>query len=126
MSEDDTEIQLGKSRVYLGKDNIVYATPIGNIDEKIARTFQQHIFEYANRIDGKINSLVDLSNSGIPSAKARKIGKDALNHEKVGKPAFYGLNPVTKMLASFAMGKAKNKNMRFFKTKEEALKWLME
>lgn len=119
-------IWIGESSVYLGDDNIIYATPIGDIDEKTAIEFVDNILKFADMVDGKVNSLIGLDKAGKPSIKARKIGEDALKHEKVGKLAFYGLHPVSKMLASFAMGIIKKKDMRFFKTKEEALAWLKE
>ena len=124
MDKEEREIWLGKSRFYLGEDNIIYAIPVGDIDETLAIAIKENIFNFANMVDGTANSLIDLNKVGKPSMKAREIGKEALEHEKVGKLAFYGLHPVAKMLASFVMGVSKNKNMRFFKTKEDALVWL--
>jgi hypothetical protein len=122
----NNEIWVGKSRFYLGEDNIIYAYPVGEIDEKTAYTIKKSIINLAKLADGKANSLVDLNRLGRPSMKARRIGKKALEHEKVGKLAFYGLHPVAKMLASFVMGVTKNKEMRLFETREEALAWLKE
>jgi len=47
-------------------------------------------------------------------------------YEKTGKVAVFGLHPVARVIASFVMGVSKNKDMRFFKAKEEALAWLKE
>ncbi len=126
MEEKEREIWIGESRFYLDEDNIIYAAPIGDIDEKMAIAIKENILKLANMVDGKVNSIIDLNKVGKPSIKARMIGKEALGHEKVGKLAFYGLHPVAKILASFAMGVSDNNNMRFFKTKKEALAWLKE
>lgn len=126
MKEDDREIWVGESRFYLGEDNIIYATPVGDIDEEMAIAFRENVLKLVNMADGKVDSLVDLNKVEKPSIKARKIGKDSFQHEKVGKLALYGLHPVAKMLASFLIGISKKKDMRFFKTKEEALAWLKE
>jgi hypothetical protein len=126
MEDKERSIQIGDSRIHLSEDNIIYATPKGDIDEITAIELRENIIKLANMVDGRVNSVIDLNKIGRPSIRARMIGKDAFEHEKVGKVAFYGLHPVAKMLASFAMGAARNNDMRFFKTKEEALDWMKE
>ena len=78
----------------------------------------------ANMVDGKVNCLVDLNSAGKPSVEARKVGMEGFRNKKFGKIALIGSHPVAKVLAFFVMGVIKKKDMRFFKTKEEALKWL--
>ena len=78
-----------------------------------------------NLVEGEVNVLIDLNQVGQPSPEARKIGQEAFDDEKVGKVALFGLHPVARVIASFVMGVTKKKDMRFFKTKEEALAWLM-
>jgi len=70
--------------------------------------------------------LLDINKAGQVSSGARKIGKETFEDEKVGKVAFVGLHPVARVIASFVMGVTRKKDMRFFKTKEEALAWLKE
>ena len=129
MEEKDREVWIGKTRMYLGKDNISYVTVIGEMDENTAFKMQKTIDKFINiagkNVD-KINVLIDLNNAGKPSSKARKILKEMNDHEKTGKIAHFGLHPVAKVLANFTMGASKNRDMRFFKTKEEALVWLKE
>ncbi len=43
-----------------------------------------------------------------------------------GKVALFGLHPVARVVASFFMGATKKKDMRFYKTRGEALAWLKE
>ena len=74
---------------------------------------------------GKANLCIDLNKAGMPSSGARKIGRKAFENEKVGKIAIFGLHPVARIIASFVMGVTRKEDLRFFKTKEEALAWLM-
>ena len=73
-----------------------------------------------------MNVLVDLNKAGKPTSEARKIGKERLEEEGVGKVALFGLHPVARVLASFVMGVSKKEDMKFFKTKEEAIAWFKE
>ena len=50
--------------------------------------------------------------------------KEYTENEVMGKIAFIGMNPVSRVLASFFMGITKKREMQFFKTKEDALTWL--
>ena len=129
MEEKDREIWIGNTRMYLGEDNVSYVTVVGEIDERTAREMQKTVEGFIDIVGDdvqKINVLVDLNEAGKPSSEARKILTDMNDHERTGKIAHCGLNPVARVLASFTMGISRNKNMRFFKTKEEALAWLKE
>lgn len=64
--------------------------------------------------------------AGKEASEARKIFKEISENNKVEKISMIGLHPVARVLASFIMGISRNKNMRIFKTKEEALAWLKE
>ena len=46
--------------------------------------------------------------------------------EKIGKIAMFGMHPVARVVASFVMGVTNKEDMRFFKSKEDALLWLKE
>ena len=124
--KEDREILIGEGHIYLDRDNIIYAAPVGEIDEKIAIEFKDGILKFMNRFEGKVNGIVDLNKCGKQSSKARAVFEELNDDKKVGKLAFFGMHPVARVLASFAMGVSKNKDMRFFKTKEEALAWLKE
>ena len=75
---------------------------------------------------GKVDVLVDLNKAGQASSKARETFKGMSEDENVGRVAIFGVHPVAKVLASFFMEVSKNRNIRFFKTKEAALEWLKE
>ena len=124
MEEKDREIWVGESRFYLGEDNILYETVVGEQDEKTAITMQEATDKLMNMVEGKVNLLIDLNKTGRPSPEARKKEQEAFEDERIRKVALFGLHPVAQVIASFVMGVTRKKDMRFFKTKEEALAWL--
>ena len=79
---------------------------------------------FAN-VEGKINFLIDLNKCGKNAPQAREIWKELSELEKTNKVATFGLNPVSRVVASFVIGTYKKGNMRFFKTKEEAISWIL-
>ena len=127
MEEKDREIIIDAGRLYLGEDNILYITPCeGDTDKKRAIEASEVSLRLLNMVEGKVNTLVDVNKVGKQSSGARKIWNEWAENEKVGKIALIGLHPVARVIASFIMGTARKKDMRFFKTKEEALAWLKE
>ena len=126
MEEKEREIWVGESRYYLGEDNIVYVTIVGEVDEKIANKHREAGAKTINMIEGTVDVLIDINKAGKLSPEARKVFRELSENEKAGKIAIFGLHPVARVIASFFMGTTKKKDMRFLKTKEEALAWLKE
>ena len=127
MEEKDREIILDAGRVYLGEDNILYTTIVGEVDENTAIAIREAQLKFMNVVEGKVDLLIDANKAGQPSSRARKIIQEGvLKYEKTGKVALFGANPVARVIASFVMGVTRKKDIRFFKTKEEALAWLKE
>ena len=126
MEEKDREILVGENRFYLGEDNIIYCTTVGDIDVEMAIAFDDATLKLTNMVEGKVNFFIDLSRTGQATPDARKLGKRMFELEKTGKIAMFGMHPVARVLASFVMGITKKEDMRFFKTKDEALLWLKE
>ena len=124
MEEKDREIWVGENRLYLGEDNILCFANVGEHDEKIAIGCKEAILKLFNMVDGKVHGLIDLSKAGKQSPEARKIWKEISELEKTGKVALFGMHPVARVIASFVMGVSRKKDMRFFKTKKEALAWV--
>jgi len=122
----EREIWIGESRFYLGEDDIFYETIVGKQDEKTVTVALEYHNKFKNMVKGKMKMLINLNNAGHLSSEARKIGKKTFEDEKIGKVAMFGMHPVARVLASFVMGVTKKEDMRFFKTKEEALAWLKE
>lgn len=126
MREEDREIWVGENRLYLGEDNILDITNIGEIDEKTAIAMKEAVLKLMNMVEGKVHTLTDLNKAGKTTPEARKIFQELAEYEKQGKTVLFGMHPVARVLASFVMGVSKKEDMRFFKTKEEALAWLKE
>ncbi len=126
MEEKDRERWIGENRLYFGEDNICYITVVGDVNEEIANAIKEVDLKFKNTIEEKLNILADLNKAGQQSSKARKIWKEMTEHEKSGKIAMVGMHPVARVVASFVMGVTKKEDMRFFKTKDEALAWLKE
>ncbi|MGD2089130.1 MAG: STAS/SEC14 domain-containing protein [Candidatus Aminicenantes bacterium] len=126
MKEKDGEIRIGESRYYLGEDNIVYVTEVGEIDDQKAMAIKDAFLKFLAASKGKLNILVDLNKAKKPSVRARKIFSEITENKSVDKVAHFGVHPVARVMASFIMGVSKKKELRFFKTKEEALAWLKE
>ena len=126
MKEKEREIWVGKNRIYLGEDNILYHTVVGDVDEKTAAAFKEADLTIRSKVKGKVNILIDLTRAEKLDPEARKIGKERLEDEGIGKVAFLGLHPVAIVTASFVMEIAKKRDIRFFRKMEEALDWLKE
>ena len=119
----EREIGIGQSKYYLGEDDILYGTVVGEQDEKTILSVVKVTNKFKNMVKGKLKLFVDLTKSGKVSARGRKITKEALEDEELGKVALIGIHPVARVIAAFVMGVSKKKDVRFFKTKEEALTW---
>ena len=124
MKEEDREILVGESRFYLGEDNIIYETIVGDFDEQKALEARAAVCKLADKANERTKILIDLDEAGNQSSEARKIVQELFDTEVCGKIALFGLHPVARVIASFVIGASKKKDMRFFKTKEEALAWL--
>jgi hypothetical protein len=126
MENKNREIHIGKNRLYLIEDNIICTVNIGEIDDKTALAMKDVVLSLMDRVEGKVHTLTDLNKAGKTTPEARKVFKELAAHEKQGKNAFFGMHPVARVLTAFFIGLSAKKDMRFFKTKEEALAWLKE
>lgn len=126
MEEKEREIWVGKNRIYLSEANILCLTIFGEVDEEIEIGINEACFKLMNMIEGTVNVLIVLNKAKKTSTGARKRQKVISEHEKNGKVALFGLHPVARVIASFLMGTSREKDIRFFKTKEEALAWFKE
>ncbi len=112
--------------MYLDEDNILNIINTGEIDEKTAIEMKEAVRKLTNMVDGGTHTLTDLNKAGKTTSKARKIFQELADQWGPGKTALFGMHPVARVLASFVMGASKKEDMRFFKTKEEALAWIKE
>ncbi|MFC1586455.1 STAS/SEC14 domain-containing protein, partial [Fibrobacterota bacterium] len=96
----------------------------GEIDGHIARKSCEAMFTLRNMAEEKAHFLIDLNEGGKTTSEARTVFKEFTEQHVDGKLAFFGMHPVAKILASFFMGLIRKKNMKFFKTEEDALAWI--
>lgn len=124
----DREIWVGKNRHYLDENNILNIKAVGALDENITNEWKNIDLELVDRfgIEENVHVLIDLNDAGKPSSEARSILRELSEQNKNVKTAFFGMHPVARVIASFFIGVSKNKNMKFFKSKEEAVQWLKE
>ncbi len=126
MAGKEREIWVGGNRVYLGEDNILRVTVVGELDEETQVALNNAGYKLMSTVEGKVSALVDNNKAGKMSPGARKRQVEISEYEKTAKVAIFGLHPVARVLASFFMGVSQKKDMRFFRTEEEALAWLKE
>jgi hypothetical protein len=126
VDEKDREIWIGDSRMYLGDDNIIYETVIGEIGENEAMGCKEATYRFWSMVKGKTNFLIDLNRTKKTTTEARTIAQELFENERAGRVALFGVHPVARVVASFVIGAMKKKDMRFFNSRDEALSWLKE
>ncbi len=124
MKKQEKEIIIGQCRLHLRADNILQETVAGYFDHKTAIELIQAAEKLRSMVDGKVNILTNIENIVTADPKSLDVAKAAIEDEKVRKQAFVGQNPIAVFVASQFMRSTQKKNMAFFKTEEEALKWL--
>jgi hypothetical protein len=123
---NEKEFLVGENRVFLDDDTIQNIILVGDTDAMTAKALVDCLTGLTRGIDGKIRTLVDLNMAGKASSEMRTMGRVMIQDDKTGKVALFGLHPVARVLASFIIGVTGGKNIRFFKTRDEALVWLRE
>lgn len=63
----EREIWVGENILYLGEDNILYETLVGEQDERIVREIHEASRRLRNLVEGKVRIIVDLNKTGKPS-----------------------------------------------------------
>lgn len=122
----ENEIFVGENRICLGEDNVLNFINVGEMTEIIASECCEAMLKLVSGQGRKVDYLIDLNKGGKLSPAARKMLQEFTDQHVQGKLAFCGLHPVARVLASFFMGPARKKNRHFFKTKEEAEKWIKD
>ena len=121
----EKEVWINENRVFLD-GNIIYDIGVGGSDGHLASAIRDAIFRFRSMITGHAGLLVDLNRATKPSVDARKIYLEITNDERLNKIALIGLHPVARVLASSLTMVTLKNNVRFFKTKEEAVLWLQD
>lgn len=121
----ETEFNMGENKISLIEGNIIHVIAQGEQTTEIALNYKKICEMLSANLEGKINYLINLNKCGKNSSEAREIWKELSELETTNKVATYGLNPVSRVIASFVIGNLEKGDMRFFKTKEEALSWIL-
>lgn len=117
------EIWVGDCKMTL-VENIIYCIAAKNPDAEHAQVISQTMYKLANLVEGDVYVILDISDTGRPTRGAIDVFKRMPNESpKIAKYAFVGANPVAAVLAKIIMKLINNKNIVFFKTKEDAVTW---
>lgn len=123
----DTEYQVGPVNLKLIHNNISFSAPKETVTLELAQKCYEVHMIFREYINAPVNVLIDLNNAKKSPPEARRFWEKIANEEHYHKIAFCGLHPVARILAAFEISASANRNkMHFFKTKEEAIKWLQE
>ena len=81
--EKDREIWVSGNRFYLGENNILYETIVGEQTDSMAAEMLKVVEKLYSSVDGKVKILIDLDKAGKTTSGARKIGQKAFENEKL-------------------------------------------
>ena len=122
----NNEMRIGdKMTLFLDQDNILNSVPFGDISMETVLEANTIMHQLTPDIKGRMLVLVDLNRAGKQSVEVRKTW-DEMSEEHNASVALFGMHYVAKTLATFFMHFTKNKNIRFFSKKDEAVAWLKE
>jgi len=122
----EREIWVGENRFYLGENDILYETIVGQADDEMGMFMEEATDKLKKKAGRQVDVLIDVNRAGKPSPKTRARAKKTFEDEGIGKVAIFGVNPVGRVISSFVIGVTKKKDLRLFKSKEDALAWLKE
>ncbi len=122
----DREFIVGENRFYLGEDNILYVTTVGEIDGKTALAMREVDSKLKDMVNKKVHVLVDVNKARKPSVKAKEVLSEMIKDNRTKKIAVYGMSPVVKVIVAFVVGLFRGGEICFYSTREEALEWLKE
>lgn len=120
---NDKEIWVGENKIYLDENNVLHYINVGEINDEIGLQSCEAMAKVAAMGNEPVDYLIDLNKGGKVSYNARRMLKSYTENNVKGKLALWGLHPVARILASFFMGVTRKKDMRFFKSKDEAFEW---
>ena len=119
---------MGEYKVCKGDDGIIRGILLGVHEKRDAESIIKEITDLSEE-KGKARVLIDLSKTERGTLGARKVH---LNNIKVQPPTFeklalFGANTTNKVMVNFIVKATGRKNkIKYFKTEEEALRWLRE
>lgn len=119
------EFKMGENTLSLIEGNIIDVVAQGEQTAEVALKHKKICEMLSSGLEGKINYLINLNKCGKNATEARQIWKEFSESENTNKVATFGLNPVSRVIASFVIGKIEKGAINFFKTREEAISWIL-
>jgi hypothetical protein len=118
-----------QNKVWIGDDGIVYAEVKRAVVEQDAYILLMEVKKILQQVSGKAKILIDITTDSVirSSAFRKRVADEIMDIAKnIGfeKTAIYGGTVTTRAIASFIMIASRQKNMKVFASKKEALKWL--
>jgi hypothetical protein len=121
------ENQQEKYKIWWDEDNqIVRAKFVDGQDEVCAQSALEEMQKMVMDKPDTVLLLIDLSEAGSVCSSARKKFVEMAKLKKYKKQAIFGMNAVSRVIASFVIKFAGVTNVQQFATENEALAWLKE
>lgn len=123
--------QKEENKVFVREDGIICIEIGEKVSEEGIRDLINRIMEVLGGVSNKPKILVNVGilflirSSSFRKEISYKI-KTIFKEHEFGKIAFYSANIKTRTVVSFIMAGTGLKNMRVFKSEQEAFKWLKE
>jgi len=115
------------------EDGIIMTECVAALGEEKIKEFVSRFSAALEAAKGEGRALVNATSSGgmaTTSGRGRKLYAEFGKKAKAKKVAIFGINTIQRVVAAFVMKAISKetglKEIRFFKTKEEALEWLKE
>lgn len=107
----------------IGKMNVS-----GIIDQGAAEGMIKEGLKVIKAEGDEVNWLVNIEKGTQPimSPETRKVMSDTIKLISVGKIAIVGVSTIIRVVTTFIITAAGTKNVKFFKSEEEAFNWLKE
>lgn len=118
---------MGEFEVWVDQYGFICAKIIGSHDQQQAEIIISKMNELIQQKQKTGHLLIDMTKTGRPTSKARKLHAEniKLQSEFFRKAALYGASVLNRVMANFIIkASGKGKKVRYFSTKEEAVKWL--
>ncbi len=124
MGKQDREIKIGENTLYLGEDNILRETFVGRPDEATAKEIEEAANTLRDMVDGKLDTLINIEKIEMVTPKIIEFAVAQLTEARIGRVAVFGKNPMATILAAPTIAAARKSDLAYFKTEEEAMRWL--
>ena len=118
---------MGEYKVWVDKAGIIRGAIFGSHEQKDAEKIIEEINMHIKGYGKNCIVLIDMSKTGRPTYEARKL--HATNIKFISKyfrkAAFFGGTTMNRVLANFIIkASGVGKNVKYFNSQDEAIKWL--